>query len=351
MHNTLRFRSAFFTLLIAALMSVALMSVALSGTITYAQDAAQVITIEHAQGETIVPVNPETVLVFDLASLSTLHALGIPVAGVPEFVYPETLAAYGSEDYLKIGSLFEPDYEAVAAAAPDLIIVATRSAAVYPQLSEIAPTIDLTADDNDYLATQQKNAEILGQIFQKEEEVAERWAEIEAKIEAVQEATAEAGTALIVMTSGGEVTAYGLGSRLGWLHAVLGFTPVIEDIEAATHGEAISFEFILEANPDWLIVVDRDVAIGQQADAATQVLDNELVAQTTAWSAGQVIYINPSNAYVIIGGLGAVDEIVTEIAVALDVELPDADADDADDADDAEAIATEEAAATEEADE
>ena len=298
-----------------------LLAVALLFSLTGIAAAQDQITVTHNQGETVVDVNPETVLTFDLASLSTLNALGIDVAGVPAFTFPESLAQYESDEYLKIGSLFEPDYEAVNAAEPDLIIVASRSAAVYPQLAEMAPTIDLTADSANFLESQQHNAEILGQIFDKEAEVEALWSDIEASVDAVRAATAEAGTSLIVMTSGGEVTAYGPGSRFGWIHDVLGFTPVIDDIEAATHGEAISFEFILEANPDWLIVVDRDVAIGQEADAAEQILDNELVAQTTAWQNGQVIYVQPSNWYVVAGGLGALQEMVDEFVVALDAEV------------------------------
>lgn len=308
-----------------AVAMLALLALLVSGLgIVSAQDADE-ITITHAQGETVVPLNPETVLTFDLASLSTLHALGVEVAGVPDFALPETLEQYASDDYLKIGSLFEPDYEAVAAADADLIIVAARSAAVYPELSAIAPTIDLTADNSDFLASNFHNAEILGQIFGKEEEAAALIEEITASVEVVQEAAAEAGTALIVMVSGGEVTAYGTGSRFGWIHDELGFTPVIEDIEEATHGEAISFEFILEANPDWLIVIDRDVAVGEDSEAAVNVLDNELVAQTTAWQNEQVINLTPSNWYIVMGGLGAIQEMVDEVGIALGVVTEEAE--------------------------
>src|SRR3954452_12409676 len=97
------------------------------------------VTVTHAQGETRVPVDPETVVVFDVGVLSTLDSLGVDVAGVPDAVLPEALAQYGGDEYPKVGSLFEPDYEAVNALEPDLIIVAGRSAAVYPELAEIAP--------------------------------------------------------------------------------------------------------------------------------------------------------------------------------------------------------------------
>ena len=278
------------------------------------------VTITHAQGETVVPFNPQTVLTFDLATLDTLETLGIAVAGVPKSNLPGRLEHFAGEEFLDIGTLFEPDYEVVAAANPDLIIVSARSAAVYPELSAIAPTIDLTVDASDFLGSQQRNAEIIGQIFGLEDEVEELWTAIDEDVTAVQELTAEAGTALIVMTSGGEVNAYGLGSRFGWIHDTLGFTPVVEDVEAATHGEAISFEFILETNPDWLIVLDRDAAVGEQAEAAAQILDNELVAQTTAWSNDQVIYLDPVDWYLIAGGLTTLDRMVDAIGTSLTAE-------------------------------
>ena len=34
-------------------------------------------------------------------------------------------------------------------------------------------------------------------------------------------------------------------------------------IQADTHGQQISFEYILEKNPDWLFVIDRDAGIGR----------------------------------------------------------------------------------------
>jgi iron complex transport system substrate-binding protein len=284
----------------------------------FAQD--ETVVVIHNQGETEVPYQPKTVLTFDVSSLSTLHALGVDVAGVPTFSYPETLAQYEGDEYEKIGSLFEPDYEAVNALEPDLIIVGGRSSAVYPQLSEIATTIDLAGNNADYLAQQKANAEILGEIFGKQDEVAELWANIEARVEQVNEVTAEAGTALVVMVSGGNISIYGPGSRFGWIYTDLGFTPVYEDIDQATHGAEITAEFLLETNPDWFIVVDRDAAIGQAGDAAESVLNNELVQQTTAWQNDQVIYIEPSNWYIVMGGLGAIQEMVDEIAVALGIE-------------------------------
>lgn len=72
--------------------------------------AAQEIVVKHAQGETVLPGRPAQVLTFDLASLDTLDALGVDVAGVPGSNMPEFLAKFRDDRYLKIGSLFEPDF-------------------------------------------------------------------------------------------------------------------------------------------------------------------------------------------------------------------------------------------------
>jgi iron complex transport system substrate-binding protein len=283
-----------------------------------AAGGADTIVVEHAQGKTEIPANPQTVLTFDLASLDTLDALGVEVAGLPTASLPDYLSEYADDEYLKVGSLFEPDYEAVAAAEPDLIIVAARSAAVLPELQKIAPTIDLTMQSGDYYDSFAQNVTTLGEIFGKEAEAADALAAIESKIADAQDLAADAGDALILNVSGGEISAFGPGSRYGWLHDELGVTPVIEDVEAATHGDPVSFEFVLEADPEWLFVIDRDSAVGTEDSASAQeVLDNELIEQTAAAKNDHIVYLSPVEWYIVMSGLTAVDRMVTEVSEAL----------------------------------
>ena len=276
------------------------------------------ITVTHAQGETTVPVQPKRVLTFDFAALTTMDALDVEVWGLPKENLPGSLEQYSSDEYENIGTLFEPDYEAVQAAEPDLIIVAGRSAAVYPELSKIAPTVDLSNDAADFRASVVENAETLGRIFDREDEVDEMVAALNDSIAEVQDVAADAGTGLILMTNAGEVSAFGPGSRFGFLHDDLGVTPAIEDVEAATHGEAVSFEFLLETNPDWLFVVDRDAATGESTDAAKAVLDNEIVKQTTAYKNDHIVYVDPVAWYIVNGGLTTLQAMTDEVAAALD---------------------------------
>lgn len=279
--------------------------------------AADEIRIRHAQGETVLPDRPAKVVTFDLAALDTLDALGVTVTGVPGSNVPDYLGKYRGEEYLKIGSLFEPDFEAIAAAEPDLVIVAGRSSPRYAELSRIAPTIDLTVAPDAYLQGAKANAALLGRIFGKEAEAANLVAGLDAAVASLREAARPAGGVLVIMTNGGKVTAYGPGSRFGWIHDDLGFTPAAKEVVAATHGEAVSFEYLLEVNPDWLFVVDRDSAIGSAGASAAATLDNDLVAATKAARNGRIVYVDTVRWYLVGPGIAAVRTVVDEIAAAL----------------------------------
>ncbi len=277
------------------------------------------LTIKHAQGETAVPASPTRVLVFDLGTLDNLDRLGVKVTGVPSGIaFPEYLKKYQSDDYVKIGTLFEPDYEAVNAAEPDLIIVAGRSAAKYAELAKIAPTIDLTTDAKNFIGDTEANVEKLGQIFGKTTEAKAEAEKLDAAIVALKEKAAKKGTGLLILTSGGKISAYGPGSRFGVLHDSFGVKPVAADLSIGNHGQPVSSEFILETNPDWLFVIDRDAAIGREGNSAKQVLDNELVRRTNAWKQDQIVYLNAQNWYLIGGGLGALHSTIDQLSQAFD---------------------------------
>lgn len=128
----------------------------------YATQPAR-IQVEHARGVTELPLAPQRVVVYDLASLDTMQALKLPVAGVPKAHFPAYLAGYADARYQVAGSLFEPDYEALSRIRPDLIVVAGRSASKYETLSRIAPTLDLGTSGQDLLGDMQQQRDRTGQ--------------------------------------------------------------------------------------------------------------------------------------------------------------------------------------------
>lgn len=299
-----------------ALVSLLAVSACGSETDVAAEPAAAestTVTVEHTQGTTEVPVNPEVVYTFDLGALDTLDALGIEVDGVPAANFPESLSKYGSDDYAKIGSMKEPDFEAISAGAPDLIIMSGRTADSYEEFSKMAPTINLSTDAADPWNSFISNTEIIGEIFGKEAEVEGKLAALDTKVEETKATAADAGNGLIIMTSGGEMTAYGAGSRFGLIHDVLGVATAADIKSEAQHGESVSFEYVAEINPDNLFVIDRDVAVGNAGEVASAVLDNELVMGTKAAKNDRITMLDSSSWYLVGYGLNNVDAMVSAV--------------------------------------
>lgn len=278
---------------------------------------AEEITVHHTQGVIRVPANPTVVAVLDIAALDTLTAIGVDVAGVPTLHYPPYLSKFGESRYQKVGSLFEPEYEALNALSPDLIIVGGRSSPKYAQVAKLAPTIDLTPDYQHRVDSAISHAQLLGKIFGKQAEVAHLTGKLRASVESLRARTAKMGTGLLVMTSGGRIGALGPKSWFGTLYNDFGVEPVTRKLDDGPHGQVISSEFILETNPDWLYVIDRDAAIGEKGASARQLLDNELVRQTKAWKAGHVVYLDPVSWYIVGDGLTALQSMADEVSLAI----------------------------------
>lgn len=307
-----------------ALVAVGCGSDAKSSKAAASTDDAQTVSIKHAQGSTDVPVSPKKVVVFDMASLDSIDTLGAgsAVIGTPVESVPAYLKAYASEDMVNAGTLFEPDYEKVAAAKPDLIVVGGRSAAAYKELAKIAPTIDMTVDPTKLLDSVHANVTSLGDIFDAKDEAAAKLDELDASIERVAGAAKDAGTGLVILVSGGKLSAYGPGSRFGIIHDPLGVAPAKDDIKVeGPHGEAASFEYVLTANPDHLFVVDRDAVVSEPGveagPAAEKVLDNDIIKRTSAAKKGNIHYIDPTTWYIVGGGLTAYSQMVDEIGRAV----------------------------------
>ncbi|WP_309122114.1 siderophore ABC transporter substrate-binding protein [Paenibacillus sp.] len=275
------------------------------------------ITVKHQLGETVVPVNPEKVVVFDWGALDTLDMLGVPVTAVPQSSsIPPYMEKYGGSEYINVGSLVEPDFEKIAEVDPDLILISGRQSANYEEFTKLAPTVFIGVDNANYMESFKNNVTILGQIFQKEAEVA---AEVEAVEKAVADLNAASTTggknALIVLTNEGKISAYGPGSRFGIIHGAFGIPAVDEGIVVETHGQSVTYEYIVEKDPDYLFVIDRNAVVttGEAAPAGS-LSDNELIKNTKAYKNNKIIYLDPNYWYLSGGGLVSVSEMVKQVA-------------------------------------
>ncbi len=294
-------------------MRIAIATIALCMPPLLAQ--AQSVTVETAAGPAEVPPGPRTVVALDLAAIDSLDALDVPLAGVPAFTPPAYLAD-AMAGVPTVGTLFEPDYEALAVMSPDLIVAGGRSQAQVEALSEVAPTIDMTIWGEDMIGQARARVEAYGTLFGAEEKADALLAAFDAALEETRQAVSGKGDALILLTNGGTISAYGDDSRFGWLHTALDLPEAFADITAETHGESVSFEFIAEVDPDWLIVIDRAAAIGQEGEAAAATLDNPLVAGTTAGETGQIVYLDSAAIYLAGGGIQSMTLLLDQLREA-----------------------------------
>lgn len=287
-----------------------------SPTATSLAQSEETVTIEDARGSIEVPKNPENVAVLDFGHLDTLIALGKQdaVTGTATENMPAYLADK-ADQFENVGTLKEPNVEALANLAPELIVISNRLEDFAEQLEEIAPVVVLSVDYTDYWGSVQKNITTLGTIFDEETAAEEAIASLDDEIEAVQATTAGISEkALTLLLNDGSMSAFSTGSRFGFIYDILGFTPVDVAIEDSTHGQSLGYEGLLEINPQILFVVDRTAAIGTASEENAALLENDFVYQTDAYKNNKIINLSSDLWYLSGGGIESIHLMVEEVA-------------------------------------
>ena len=109
-----------------------------------AEPAPKTRLITHAMGSTEVPVEPKRVVVLDTPQLDATAALGIRPVGATRTDVSDDLPALAGKpgEIAEVGTIQQPNLEAVAALRPDLILSSTvRHKDLYDELSAIAPSV------------------------------------------------------------------------------------------------------------------------------------------------------------------------------------------------------------------
>ena len=278
------------------------------------------VQITDANGEKAeLKKNPKRVVVFDYGVADILKNLGVDaVVGLPKNgKMPEILSNYSDDKYTNVGSLKETDFEAVESLNPDLIIIGGRQAEDIDSFKEIAPTVNLAVDGQDYMNSFKTVVTDLGNLFDKQDEAKKAIDEIEAKIAKVNKTVTEKGlTASVVMANEGSISVFSAKSRYGLIYNGLGFTEADKNIDDSTHGQQVSFEYFLENKSDYVFVVDRGAVTGK-GEAASKLFDNEVMNKTEVSKNGNIVYLNSVIWYTMTGGIESTNQMIDEIADAV----------------------------------
>ena len=269
-----------------------------------------------------VPYNPQRIAVLDMASLDILDALGVAQGRVVG-------SASTSLDYLQgyvtdssianLGTIKQADLEAVMACEPDIIFIGGRLSASYDDLSQIAPVVYLATDTElGVVESVRQNASTIASIFGLEEQAL--MAEFDSRIAALEEFAA-GKTAIVGLVTSGSFNVLGNDGRCSMIGREIGFDNIGVDaeIDTSTHGNEASFEFIVDKDPDYIFVMDRDAAIQTEgAKLAQEIVENELVMDTRAYQDGHIVYLaHPAVWYTAEGGITALDIMLTDLETAL----------------------------------
>lgn len=296
--------------------------------------AAYPLAIEHGQGKLTLNEAPKRVAVFDLGVLDTLDALGVAAAGVPQMSGPAYLKAkYEGRESVNIGTLFEPDQAALQRLKPDLIIIGGRSSNQFEALSALAPTIDLSIAPDQFLTGVRRNLQLLGAIFDKQEQATQLQAQLDKELTALHAKTA-GQSALTLFTVNGALMLHAPGERFGMLNEVLGTRPVVAAVEPASVVQArpapdspearqmrerqkVRLDTALKERPQWLVILDRGAATGGEGKAAETLGQHVGIAASSAWTQGKVFYLDPATWYIATGGYQGLVATLKDFAAAL----------------------------------
>lgn len=278
-----------------------------SVTITCLNGASEEVEVE-------VPFDPQKIVTLDAASLDILSNLGVAdrVVGTTT---PEVYLEEYVTDAANVGNAKSFDVEAIMELEPEVIFMAGRGSDFYDTLTEIAPVVRLTVSGSVVEGTYE-NAQTIASLFGLEEEMEAKLGAYDERIEALQ-AIAKDKNAIIGMCTSGSFNLLGNDGHCSIIGNEIGFNNVGVDanVDTSAHGNEASFEFVVNANPDYIFVLDRDKAVNTDgAQLAKDIMENDLIMSTDAYKNGNMIIMeNPGVWYKAEGGFTALGIMLEDL--------------------------------------
>ncbi len=166
---------------------------------------------------------------------------------------------------LPVGTRLEPNLELVSTLSPDLIIADDlRHSAIYPQLSQLAPTIILNSWEGDYQTIKDSVvtiADALGDKAKGEKVIAEHDARIKALISKIP--AGEKRRFMLAVANPDSMALHSSSSFTGSVFKAMGLTPAIDSKDAVESGAGL--ERLVAVNPDvFLVATDSPGTVFEQ---------------------------------------------------------------------------------------
>lgn len=216
-------------------------------------------TVDTAMGKVEVPAEPERVVVLDTAELDSALTLGVTPVGATRADVESGFLSYLPDEKVKgiedVGTIAQPNLEAIAGLDPDLILTSkVRDAERYDELKQIAPTVMTETTGYPWKENFTLHAKALG----KTEKAAEVEAAYEDKVAEVTEAlggpdkAAAISTSVVRFVEGADTRIYADKNYIATIleDVGLGRPDIIEESEDG---------FMVEVSPEQVDKADADV--------------------------------------------------------------------------------------------
>ena len=262
-------------------------------------------------GEATVPAAPKRIVVLDTGELDSMAALGIkPVGAVSVFQdagFQPYLAA-AMEGVKNVGTIGQPNLEAIAALQPDLIISSEmRHEKIYEELRQIAPTVftervGVTWKENFLL-----HAEAVGEKAEAEAIMArydQRTGDLKTKLNAANTSVS------VIRGLSSEVRVYNDGSFIGTILKDLGFKRPEGHTDDVTFDKA-GEEQIPSMDADLMFITHFRPADGGDT-ALTKLMQHPLWAELNV-AKQQQIHEMPDDYWMIGIGISAANKVLDDM--------------------------------------
>ncbi|TCB50399.1 hypothetical protein E0H80_08850 [Acinetobacter sp. ANC 4779] len=271
---------------------------------------------------------PKKIAVYELSILDTLNGLNIQAQIVPKTTFTGRLAQYNQDQFVKAGTLFEPDLAQLKQLQPDLIFVGGRSAKTLESLQPIAATVDLSPKTDQYMIDLKNRTLNLAKAFKREDLAHKKLKDLDQLQLKVKHQTANK-SAVMLFAAGDHYMPHAANDRFGFIYELTGFKsvlPLTEKTDAA-RPEAGSIEALaiqkknaeqlnaaIQHNPDYLIVLDRGAVNTQKYASKEGIKTHSVLGQSQAVKHNRVIFVNADAWYITGAGLDNTAFMLKEIA-------------------------------------
>lgn len=268
--------------------------------------------IEHAMGKTEVPANPQRVVVLDEGPLNSALALGIkPVGAVTAFEGTDFPAYLGDRTtgIQNVGTILEPNLEAVTALQPDLILsIKARHEAIYPQLSQIAPTVFTETFRCCWKENFMKDAEALGRSAEADRMLADYTKRLDEFKATMGDRLKETEVSVVRFVAPGDIYIYQKASYISTILADAGLPrPPSQDVD----------QFVLKVSQEQIREMDGDVIFvttygPPDETQLEEVRNHPLWKQLEAVQQGKV-YTVPDEYWMVGTGIIAANRVIDDL--------------------------------------